>query len=192
MSKNTRNRILLTAIAALLLAVVAVGGTMAYLIDNTEAITNTFTPSSVNVKLDETVPANKTAQMVPGVEIPKDPTVSVTANTMTVPYYVYVKVTETNDPAKYMDYSIDGAWKALDATKYPGVYYIEVKEGYTEAKSWPVLTGNKVMVKTTVTDEDLEKMTADTMYPTMQFQAYIAQMAPANDPVTSWTTYLGN
>lgn len=189
MSKNTRNRILLTAVAALMLVVVAVGGTIAYLIDQTDPITNTFTPSSVNVNLDETVPTNKTAQMVPGVEIPKDPTVSVAANTLTVPYYVYVVVTETNSPSTYMDYSIDSAWTPL--TGYTGVYYIEVDENYTAAQSWEVLTDSKVTVKTSVTDEQLEAMTSTDKYPTMTFQAYVAQMAPANDPVVSWETYLG-
>lgn len=46
MSKNTRNRILLTAVAALLLVAVAVGGTVAYLNATSNAVVNTFTPSS--------------------------------------------------------------------------------------------------------------------------------------------------
>lgn len=53
--KNLKNRklILLLAIAAAM--AVAVGGTIAYLVDQTESLVNTFTPTSVDVTITDNV-----------------------------------------------------------------------------------------------------------------------------------------
>ena len=53
MSKNTRTRILLTAVAALLLVAMTVGGTLAWLQDTSDTVENTFTASNIDVELDE-------------------------------------------------------------------------------------------------------------------------------------------
>lgn len=48
---NLKSALLLTAVAVMLL--VAVGGTVAYLTDRTESVTNTFTPTKVHTEIDE-------------------------------------------------------------------------------------------------------------------------------------------
>lgn len=52
-----QKRILLAALLALLL-VFAVGGTAAYLADNTADVTNTFVPTQVSCEIDETLSGN--------------------------------------------------------------------------------------------------------------------------------------
>ncbi|MBE5773259.1 MAG: hypothetical protein E7337_04920 [Clostridiales bacterium] len=100
MSKKNRRKMrkaLATMLAALLLVVVSVGATIAYLTDE-EDVVNTFTVGNVQISLDEAkVEYNKESnkyvakgeerekdqqkyKLLPGIEIVKDPTVTVDAN----------------------------------------------------------------------------------------------------------------
>ena len=181
MSKNTRNRILLTAIAALLLVAVAVGGTMAYLQASTTAVVNEFTPSNINVKLEETPNTDDgkwTAQLIPGVEYDKNPHVTVTGHKDNVASYLFVKVTGAADAATYLDdinyfYEANTEWKELDATNYPGVYYLELTAEEAQAGvEVDLITGNKVKVKS-----DLNADVLATANFNLSFQAWIIQQA---------------
>ena len=190
MSKNTRNRILLTAVAALLLVVMAVGGTLAYLTDVTPVVSNTFTPADVHISLTETPNQNDgtwTAQLIPGKEYMKDPIVTVDDALTNVDLWVFVKVEDTN-AAAYLDYSVRtgtaaNEWKVLDATNHPGVYYLEWDDN-AATDSWYVLTAGTdtnaegaiinpngaVTVKEDLTADDLYNATAS-----LKFTAYAIQ-----------------
>ena len=91
MKKNKK----LFVLAALFLAVFAVGGTLAYLTDTSETKTNTFTFGHVDITLTEptwdSTGATAAAEMVPGQTVDKDPTVKVETNSKNA--YVFVKVT---------------------------------------------------------------------------------------------------
>lgn len=89
MSKNTRTRILLVAVASLLLVTMAVGGTLAWLVDSTTPVINEFTASGIDISLEETE-QNWTMQLIPGTEKEKDPIVSV-EKTTTVDIILFVK-----------------------------------------------------------------------------------------------------
>lgn len=199
MSKNTRTRILLTAVAALLLVTMAVGGTLAWLTATSGPVENTFKPSDIDVLINESpytattntidttaakVTANTGYQFVPGVNLPKDPEVTVDND---VDCYVFLKVTGTNWPS-YAKYEIDSTWTQLKG--YTDVWYKEVAAD-ADVKSFNVLVGDQVTVDQTVTDmsESYEGGTAKNVK--LTFNAYACQKAPANDPVTAWTTYLG-
>ena len=84
-----KKKALLIVLAAALIVVASIGGTLAWLSDKTTAITNTFTAGDVGITLAETTGANYT--LVPGATIDKDPKVTVTANSEDC--YVFVKVT---------------------------------------------------------------------------------------------------
>lgn len=92
MSKNTRNRILLTAVAALLLVCVAVGGTLAWLVDQTTPVVNEFKTTGIDIDLTETKNDGDkwTMEMIPGTSESKNPTVSV-EKTTTVDIILFVK-----------------------------------------------------------------------------------------------------
>ena len=91
MKKNKK----LLVLVALFLAVFAVGGTLAYLTDTTEEKTNTFTFGKVDISLSEptwdTTGKTAAADMAPGVEVDKDPTIKVETNSKNA--FVFAKVT---------------------------------------------------------------------------------------------------
>lgn len=77
---KARSKALLLTLCAVLLVAVSVPGTMAYLTSKTQVITNTFTVGNINIELTETKPENQQAKIIPGVDIVKDPKVTVKAN----------------------------------------------------------------------------------------------------------------
>ena len=117
--KNTKK--LIVAIAALsILLCCAVGGTLAYLLDKTDPVTNTFTYGDINITLTET---ERVYKMIPGTTLPKDPKVTVEEGSEAC--WLFIKVEKTNNPDTYLNYSIDTTiWKALPDVN--GVYYREV------------------------------------------------------------------
>lgn len=96
-----KKKIVSLALVASLLALVIVGGTLAYFTDD-EAVTNTFTVGNVNIKLEEPAWAlndnyddvnDKLLNIQPGIPYDKDPTVTnIGANNA----YVRVDVTFTD------------------------------------------------------------------------------------------------
>lgn len=102
-----KKNVLMMAMSLVLVAVIAVGGTLAYLSDTTELVQNTFVGSAgIVMSLDEAkvgdngqalepeerVTANNYTNILPNTDYDKDPTVHITQ----VPYGgidVYVKIT---------------------------------------------------------------------------------------------------
>lgn len=195
MSKNTRNRILLTAIAAVLLVTLAIGGTMAWLTDDTDAVTNTFTPTTLEVDLTETgVDENDRAnsyEMIPGATIDKDPKVTYSTD---VDAWLFVRVSEENRADYFLDYSVitgDGAWTALENN--PGVYYMAVAAGSSSTTGISVImdaAGNadKVTVSSGVTKDDMDTLISqgEANYPQLVFDAYIIQQEGFSTPAAAW------
>lgn len=97
-----KKKALLMVLAAVLIVVASIGGTLAWLADETQAITNTFTAGKVDIDLTETTGSNYT--LVPGATIAKDPKVTVLANSE--PSYVFVKV--KNPLGQGITLNIDG------------------------------------------------------------------------------------
>lgn len=176
---------------ALLLALVlvlgiAIGGTIAWLTDTTDAVVNTFTSSDVDIDLTET-DTDKNFQMIPGCTIAKDPTVTV--DTDSEDCYVFVQITEDlnawedfkvkendveRDPVfkDYLDYTIAAGWTKLET----GVYYREVAKNATE-RTFSVLDGNKVIVSGDVTKAMMDELEVVADYPTLTVQAFAIQKA---------------
>lgn len=192
MSKNTRNRILLTAVAALMMVAVAVGGTLAWLQDNTDPVVNTFTPSTIGVELEETKQWNGTdlgtddweAKFIPGVNLTKDPTVTVTTD---VDAYVYVMVkVEGAWPTAGVSYEIADGWTAL-GDAYPNIYYRETSVN----AEYPVLKNNTITVADTMTEDDMSNMYTDgvAQETTMTLQAWVMQKVSGVDADGNYTNF---
>lgn len=108
--KKTR-KILAMVCALCLTAVLAVGGTLAYLTSTTDVVENTFTVGKVTIKLDEAkvdaygvevkdaarVTANE-YKLIPGHNYAKDPTVHVVAGSEEC--YLFVKVVDGLEKAE--------------------------------------------------------------------------------------------
>ncbi len=170
---------------ALLLALVLVfgvvaGGTLAWLIDKTDPVVNTFTYGNINITLTESTGNNY--KIIPGKDITKDPKVTVKATSEACWLFVEVKE-EGTFVADKVTYSIADGWTKGDGTKIPAnVYYREVS-AVTADTDFSVLKDNKITVKDTLTKEDIKTITTD---PTLTFTAYACQKDGINDAATAW------
>jgi len=164
MSKNTRNRILLTALAALLLVTLTIGGTMAWLSATSAPVTNTFTTSKVGVSIDEEAEDFK---MVPGATITKDPVVTLAAGSEDA--WVFVKITKSDNLDTYIEnYTPDTAnWFSCGNNVW--VYKEPLSAGDTARFL------ETVKVKDSVTADNMTA--AETNKPTLTFTPYAIQSA---------------
>ena len=160
-----KKKTLALVLALTLLVAGVVGGTLAWLTDQTAEVKNTFTVGDINIGLTETTTDYK---MVPGNTIAKDPTVTVKANSEAC--WLFVKVTESENLDTFITYAIAEGWTALPGVD--GVYYREVPASAAD-QTFSVLAGDAVTVKSDVTKTMLE--TAKTDAPTLTFKAYAIQ-----------------
>ena len=160
-----KKKTLALVLALTLLVAGIVGGTLAWLTDQTAEVKNTFTVGDINIGLTETTTDYK---MVPGNTIAKDPTVTVKANSEAC--WLFVQVTESTDLKDFITYAIAEGWTALPGVD--GVYYREVPASAAD-QTFSVLADDAVTVKSDVTRTMLE--TAKTDAPTLTFKAYAIQ-----------------
>ena len=192
-----KKRTLTILIAVALVVVVAIGGTLAWLTDKTDPVTNTFTVGDINIELEETwntdndgdnINDSWTAQLVPGMNLTKDPVVTVKAGSEKC--YLFVKVDESNWPQFKEDdgstlkvkYEIGDGWEKLS----DGVYYRTVEASDSD-QPFGVLKNNKVYVSQNLTKADLGQITQS---PTLAFTAYAVQYMKDNNnsftPSEAW------
>ena len=179
-----KKKSLALVLALAMIVVCVVGGTLAWLIDKTDPVKNTFTTSDVDITLTETT---TNYQMIPGYTIDKNPKVTVKAGSEDC--YLFVKVDKSTNFDNYMNYAIDSAWTQLEN----GVYYIRIDTEAEKNVAYNVLgagsetysnveytwSDNQVLVKPTVTKTMLNALTADTQ-PTLTFTAYAVQLNKNN------------
>ena len=182
--KNHANRrsVSSKAFAAVLALVLvlgcALGGTVAWLVAKSDPVVNTFTYGDININLEETT--GSSYKIIPGVDIAKDPKVTVKANSEACWLFVKVEETGTFVDGK-VTYSVADGWTAL--TGQPGVYYREVG-AVTADTDFYVLKDNVVKVSDTLTKEDIEDIT---IKPTLTFTAYAVQKDGIADAATAWS-----
>ena len=188
--KARNRRVVLTIALMLVVCVASIGGTIAWLQDKTETVVNTFSPSTIGIELTETQPGSsndsRTAKMVPGLEIAKNPAVKVAEGSE--PCWVFVKVVKTNNPDTFLDYSINSQWTAL--TGVDGVYYIKqdaasAADTVGAGVEYAILTGDKVTVKDSITKEQMNALNANT-HPTLSFTAYAIQQYKFDNAAAAW------
>lgn len=196
-----KKRTLTLVISLLLVALVAVGGTLAWLKAETTPVVNTFSPSDIGVELkehkydatndvltnEETTEGVNNYKMIPGWTIPKDPKATVTSGSEDC--YLFVKVEKSTNFNDYMEMAIDTQWTAVpDVT---GVYYIKIDEDSEKNVPYNILgegtaeyndveytwTDNQVLVKPTVTKTMMENVNPN---PTLTFTAYATQLYKDN------------
>ena len=169
-------------LSAALIVCATVAGTLAWLTDKTAPVVNTFTVGDINNTLTES--DNLDLKMVPGKDISKDPKVTVKAGSEAC--WLFVKVVKSGNFDSFMTFEIANGWTEL--TEGSGVYYRNVgdksADGATD-EPFPVISGNKVTVKNTVTKADLNGLTEAT-YPTLTLTAYAVQKDGIADAATAW------
>ena len=164
-------------LSAALIVCATVAGTLAWLTDTTEPVVNTFTVGDINIELKETT--GKTYKMVPGIELVKDPAVTVKAGSEAC--WLFVKVEKSGNFDDFMTFEMADGWIALSG--HAGVYYRNVDATNADT-GFDVLKDNKVMVLETVTKTMLEG--AKTNAPTLTFTAYAVQKDGIADAATAW------
>lgn len=181
--RSVGSRTLVALLAVVLVIGCVAGGTVAYLIDKTTPVTNTFTFGDINIKLEENTTEYK---IVPGVDIDKDPFVTVIGGSEKC--YLFVKVEEKNWPVdaagnKKLTYEIAGAndWQAVPGET--NVYY-QVVESQATNKVIPVLKGNVVHASTALTKNDI--VTDQSKLPQLIFTAYAVQYDAITDVAAAW------
>ena len=179
MKTKTGRRAIIVTLCALLLVGASVLGTVAYLTATTAARENTFTYGDIGLTLDESTGASY--KIVPGVDIDKDPAVTVTAGSEDC--WLFVKVEKTGEFLTGVSYEIDGGWTALPGED--GVYYRQVDEAMTE-QTFSVLKGDKITVSTDITSAQIAALTGDNKTPKLKFTAYAVQQAAVDTAAEAW------
>lgn len=198
-------------VALALVLVVGVFGTLAWLTDTTQTVTNTFTVGNVDITLAETGATTdnngnqaKSFKMVPGVEIDKDPKVTVVNGSEDC--WLFVKLTEgigtvtVNGVTKTFDdfitYAVADGWTQV-GTETNGVSVFGRKVLATDTtKTFDVIgyyagstfVPNKVMVDgANVTKDMMDALqtAGENAYPTLTVQAYAIQVQGFNDSAKS-------
>jgi len=194
--------------ACVLLVGAAIGGTMAWLVDSTGEVTNTFTVGDINITLKEhdydptnkvlittgdncEVTENDDYHFVPGDTLPKDPFVRVEEKSEAC--WLFIKVTENNNIEFTVDATANTKEKALIYNVDTSVWTpVPGHEGYwycksdgtaeSETETRNILEGNIVRFSDYITkDSGLE-----TALPTITFEAAAIQEAHIADIIAAW------
>ena len=183
--KGVSTKVFLSLLALVLVVGCAVGGTIAWLTATTEPVVNTFTYGKIKIELTETTGTEY--KIIPGVNISKDPKVTVKADSEAC--WLFVKVAEEGTfVANKVTYSIAEGWTALDATNHPGVYYRKV-DAVTADKDIYVLAGDATYPNGVVTvSENLTKAEANSVatQSTLTFTAYAVQKDGIDTAAEAW------
>lgn len=194
--KGVSTKVFLSLLALVLVVGCAVGGTIAWLTATTEPVVNTFTYGKIKIELTETKPENKQATIIPGVNISKDPKVTVKADSEAC--WLFVKVGEANWPTfidedgRKVSYTIATGWEELPGES--GVYYREV-DAVTADTGFYVLAGDETYHNGVVTvSEELTKAEVNgiTTQPTLTFTAYAVQKDGINTAADAWDKVKNN
>lgn len=187
--RGVSTKTLVALLSLVLLLGCSLGGTLAWLADSTGPVTNTFTVGDIEIELTET---QREYKIVPGVNIDKDPKVTVAAKSEAC--WLFVKVDEANWPefkesdgtTLKVNYTIADGWTKLEN----GVYYRRVSAS-TEDKAFPVLDGNKVTVSNTLTKSEVQGIGTGENAPTLTFTAYAVQQEGVDTPQEAWNIAQG-
>ena len=186
-------RFSIKAIALVLTVGGAIGGTVAWLIATPDPVVNTFTYGDINIDLDETDtgrdndndPTTNEYEMLPGRSITKDPVITVKAKSEAMWLFVQMKKSDNFDT--FMEYTMADGWTALPGED--GIYYRHVAENdvATADLRFQVIKDNTVLVKESVTKEQLNALDSNLSYPTLTVTAYAVQSAGNSGPAEAWS-----
>lgn len=192
--RSFRGLVLVLALA--LIVGVAGGATFAWLTAKTDPVVNTFTYGDINIDLAENTGSDY--KIIPGVDIEKDPLVTVKAGSEAC--WLFVKVEEKNWPefadgegenaVRKVNYGIADGWMKGDGTSIPAnVYYREVAASKAN-QEFPVLKDNKITVSDTLTKIDIKGISTTTP-PKLSITAYAIQKDGMDTAEKAWAAISG-
>lgn len=187
--RSFRGLVLVLALA--LIVGVAGGATFAWLTAKSDTVVNTFTYGDISIELKETT--GDSYKIIPGVNIAKDPKVTVKAGSEAC--WLFVKVDEENWPeltyvnkdgkaVRKVNYDIADGWAKGDGTSIPANVYYRAVAANDANQEFPVLKDNKITVSNTLTKIDInEKLTGT---PKLSITAYAIQKDGMDDAAAAW------
>lgn len=185
-----KKKILVPLVAMAMMASAMVGGTLAYLSDKTDKVVNTFTVGNVGITLAETTTDFK---MVPGVEIAKDPVVTVEADSEDC--YLFVEVKKSENLDNYIAWEEDSNWTETAVTiKDGGKLYVynDVVVTSGQDQKFHFLKNDKVKTLETVEKNMMDAIQQNpNSAPTLTFAAYAVQAAGFDTPMAAWNATFG-
>ena len=184
--RELSGKLVVAMLAVTLLIGCAIGGTVAWLTAKTDPVVNTFTYGDIDIELNETKPANREAKIIPGVDIEKNPKVTVKANSEACWLFVKVEKAGTFVTNK-VTYSIDTGWTQGDGTNIPSdVYYRSVTASNAD-QPFGVLSDDKITVSDELTKAEINNLNDAAKTPKLTFTAYAVQKDGIADAATAWT-----
>lgn len=182
MNYRKRPRRLLPLLMGISLLLCLAGtGTYAFLTD-TQSLPNIFTVGKVGIRLAETT--GDTYPLVPGLDIVKDPAVTVKAGSEAC--WLFVRLQEENHLSTYARYRTAPGWEKLEEN----VYYRRVDRQDTD-QHFQVLEDNKLTVPDTVTQAMLDKL-QEASFPRLTVHASACQYYASDGipftPHQAWQT----
>lgn len=187
--RSFRGLVLVLALA--LIVGVAGGATFAWLTAKTDPVVNTFTYGDINITLAESTGSDY--KIIPGVDIEKNPKVTVKAGSEAC--WLFVKVEEEKWPeltyvnkdgkaVRKVNYDIAGGWAKGDGTDIPANVYYRKVDASKANQEFPVLKDNKITVSDTLTKIDInEKLTGT---PKLSITAYAIQKDGMDTAAKAW------
>jgi len=169
--KNNGTKIVVTLLAVVLLIGGTAGATLAWLMDTTDPVTNTFTVGEVDIELNEhsynpdddnkvTTNISNTNEypLIPGTSYGKDPKVTVLEDSEDC--YLFIRIEEINNPDLYLDYAYNldlgtddtsDDWTLIEGEGTADkVYYRIVAKG-EGTEGWNLLKGDTIHTSGVVT-----------------------------------------
>lgn len=198
--RELSSKLVVAMLAVTLLIGCAIGGTVAWLTAKTDPVVNTFTYGDINIDLWETkdgmhtesrlnengyvVNARSDLKIIPGVDLPKDPTVTVKAGSEACWLFVKVEKSGTFVTDK-VTYAIDNTvWTQLD--NVAGVYYKKIDTLTASDTNYNILQDKKVTVSQELTKGEINSIEEGQKNPTLTFKAYAVQLDAAQTAAGAW------
>lgn len=184
--RSVSSKLFIAMLALVLVFGCVVGGTVAWLVAKTDPVVNTFTYGDINIALTESTGNNY--KIIPGVNISKDPKVTVKAGSEAC--WLFVKVEEEGQfVANKVTYSVADGWTKGDGTSIPANVYYRSVDAVTADTDFYVLAGDTtypngvITVSSILTKADVNRITVQ---PKLTFTAYAVQKDGITNVTTAW------
>ena len=180
-------KVLLIMLCAVVLVVLSVAGTLAYLSTKTETVTNTFTAGDINITLSQTATLDG-AKIIPGQEYVVDPVVTVAAGSEAC--WLFIKVDKMTGFDTYFNYTPADGWNPLDGNS--NVYWRTVTATAEQAASFALFAPRRENTQATLcASMDLTKEQCKTLSGSLSFTAYAVQSFGVSTLEEAWNIAQG-
>lgn len=183
--KRVSHKLIPLVVAVTLVVGVAIGGTVAYIVNKSNTITNTFTVGDVKLELTETdSPSGSTGshiyEMTPKAKITKD--AKITIKQGSVAHWLFVKIDSSDSLSNFIEYKVSNGWEQLDSNS--GVYYQKREAQTTGDVSLSVFQDDQVETKNFTRDQ-IDAI--NNVNPTMTITAYAIQQDGFDNAIGAWS-----